>query len=269
MQCAQCLGNTRNWGQITDVQEIASAASIDSVILTDGFFPVTGMSAEAAPAQRLSVAIVEDDDDTRAWIAGSVSANPELRLVAQYAGGEDAIAGMAKVVPEVLLVDLGLPDISGLEVIRFVAANYPDCDVLVFSTFGDDEHVLPALEAGARGFLLKGALTRDITHDIHALSHGGSPLSPIIARQVLKRLRPEPSPATDEGADGDAGKGPLTPREIEILRMIARGFSYTETAGLLGISAQTVHTHLKRIYRKLAVHSKTEAVFEADRRQLI
>jgi len=225
------------------------------------------MSIEATLAKQLSVAIVEDDDDTRAWIAASVSANSELRLAAQYASGGAALAGMAKVVPEVLLVDLGLPDMSGLEVIRFVAANYPDCDVLVFSTFGDEEHVLPAIEAGARGFLLKGALTRDITHDIQALSHGGSPLSPVIARQVLKRLRPEPPPLIGEGAD--TGKGPLTPREVEILRMIARGFSYTETAGLLGISAQTVHTHLKRIYRKLAVHSKTEAVFEADQRRLI
>jgi len=138
--------------------------------------------------------------------------------------------------------------------------------VLVISIFGDEEHVLSALQAGARGYLLKGALTRDIALDIQDLRHGGSPLSPIIARQVLKRLQPEPPPETHEQVNDEET---LTPREVEILRLIARGFTYQETADVLGISMQTVHTHLKRIYRKLAVHSKTEAVFEADQRRLL
>ncbi|MFN7086362.1 MAG: response regulator [Burkholderiales bacterium] len=219
-------------------------------------------------APTLSVAIVEDNDDTRAQLAASVAARPELRLVAQYATGREALAGLAQAAPQVLLVDLGLPDISGLEVIRRVATHHPRCDVLVVSVFGDEEHVIAALEAGARGFLLKGALNRDIAIDIQELTNGGSPLSPIIARQVLKRLRPVP-PATadkpDEAADSESA---LTSRETEILRTIARGFSYAETAELLAISTQTVHTHLKRIYRKLAVHSKTEAVFEAEQRKL-
>lgn len=214
----------------------------------------------------LSVAIVEDEDDTRAWLAASVVAHPELRLAAEYASGREALAGLAQAAPDVLLVDLGLQDMSGLEVIRFVAARHADCNILVVSIFGDEEHVLPALEAGARGFLLKGAMTRDITLDIRELSNGGSPLSPIIARQVLKRLRPAPDTGADVASDTVDG---LTAREVEILRTIARGFSYAETAELLGISVQTVHTHLKRIYRKLAVHSKTEAVFEADQRNLL
>lgn len=216
-----------------------------------------------------SVAIVEDEDDTRAWLAASVKAHPELRLVGEYASGSEALAALSKAAPDVLLVDLGLQDISGLDVIRFVAARYPECNILVVSIFGDEEHVLPALEAGARGFLLKGTLTRDITLDIRELSNGGSPLSPIIARQVLKRLRPAADAAVGTANDGADVKDTLTSREVEILRMIARGFSYAETAELLGISVQTVHTHLKRIYRKLAVHSKTEAVFEADQRNLL
>jgi DNA-binding NarL/FixJ family response regulator len=211
----------------------------------------------------LSVAIVEDDDDTRARLAQSVAAHAGLRLVGQYSKGCEAIAGLAESTPDVLLVDLQLPDTSGLDVIRLISARHPNCDVLVISVFGDEEHVLAALEAGARGYLLKGTLTRDIALDIQELRNGGSPLSPIIARQVLKRLCPEPAPRTS-GAD-DA----LTPRETEILRLIARGFSYAETAELLNISGGTVHTHLKRIYRKLAVHSKTEAVFEADQRKLL
>ena len=227
------------------------------------------MPAEKSLTVPLSVAVVEDEDDTRAWLAASVAAHPELLLAREYTSGREALAGLARAAPDVLLVDLGLQDISGLEVIGFVAARYPDCNILVVSIFGDEEHVLPALEAGARGFLLKGALTRDITLDIRELSNGGSPLSPIIARQVLKRLRPASAAPADALSDNPDAKDALTGREVEILRMIARGFSYAETAELLGISVQTVHTHLKRIYRKLAVHSKTEAVFEADQRNLL
>ena len=216
----------------------------------------------------LTVAIVEDDDETAKRIAASITARPELALIACYATGKAAIAGISGRAPDVLLVDLGLPDIPGLDVIRHAAQHYPDCDVLVISIFGDEEHVLAALQAGARGYLLKGALTRDIALDVQELRNGGSPLSPIIARRVLARLHapatgPVPEPAPDKTTEE------LTAREIDILRTIARGFSYAETAALLKISVQTVHTHLKRIYRKLAVHSKTEAIFEADQRRLL
>lgn len=223
------------------------------------------MAISESSTASLFVSIVEDDDETRARLAKSIAARPELSLVAEYATGQAALDGLAEKAPDVLLVDLGLGDMSGLEVIRFVAAHHPECDVLVISIFGDEEHVLAALEAGARGYLLKGALNRDIALDIQDLRNGGSPLSPIIARQVLKRLQPEPASDTSKQDDEET----LTPREIEILRLIARGFSYMETAELLGISTQTVHTHLKHIYRKLSVHSKTEAVFEADQRRLL
>ena len=217
----------------------------------------------------LLVSIVEDDVETRARLAKSIEANPEWQVVAQYGSGREALAGLAENAPNVLLVDLGLGDMSGLEVIRFVAARHPKCDVLVISIFGDEGHVLAALEAGARGYLLKGTLTRDIALDVQDLCNGGSPLSPIIARQVLKRLQPEPSPDSSAELNKQDAEQTLTPREIEILRLIARGFTYMETADLLSISTQTVHTHLKHIYRKLAVHSKTEAVFEADQRRLL
>lgn len=270
------VGNTHNWGRsrrllefLDNCLDYGGADVIASAILKSGRTVASRMTMENPPRVPLRVAIVEDEDDTRAWLATSVTAHPELRLVGEYASGRDALAGMAGTAPDVLLVDLGLQDISGLEVIRFVATRYADCNILVVSIFGDEEHVLPALEAGARGFLLKGSLTRDITLDIRELSDGGSPLSPIIARQVLKRLCPASAAATDEEYGAADAQDALTSREVEILRTIARGFSYAETADLLGIATQTVHTHLKRIYRKLAVHSKTEAVFEADQRNLI
>jgi len=213
-----------------------------------------------------TVALVEDDRDTRARLASSIRAQASLELVAEYATGTEALAGLDSRAPDVLLVDLGLPDISGLEVARFVAERHPDCDILVISIFGDEANVLAALEAGARGYLLKGSLQHDIAFDIQDIRNGGSPLSPIIARQVLKRLQ-VPQDASARKPDEDETS--LTAREGEILNAISRGFSYAETAQMLGISVGTVHTFLKRIYRKLAVHSKTEAVFEASRLGLI
>ena len=213
-----------------------------------------------------SVALVEDDRATRERLACSVRAQSSLELVAEYRNGADALSGLASHAPDVLLVDLGLPDMSGLELIRFAAGRYPECDILVISIFGDEANVLAALEAGARGYLLKGSLQHDIAFDIRDIRNGGSPLSPVIARQMLKRLRiPRQGPKRVEGEEDAA----LTPREGEILNAISRGFSYAETAQMLGVSVGTVHSFLKRIYRKLAVHSKTEAVFEASRLGLI
>jgi DNA-binding NarL/FixJ family response regulator len=219
------------------------------------------------PQTPTRVAVVEDDREARARVVASIRAQGSLQLVAEYGTGTEALAGLAAGAPDVLLVDLGLPDISGLDVVRFVAARHPQCDILVISIFGDEANVLAALEAGARGYLLKGSLQRDIIFDIQDLRSGGSPLSPVIARQVLKRLQAPAADAPSRTASGE--ETTLTAREGEILTAISRGFSYAETAAMLGISVGTVHTFLKRIYRKLAVHSKTEAVFEANRLGLI
>jgi DNA-binding NarL/FixJ family response regulator len=221
--------------------------------------------APAAPVT--TVALVEDDRATRERLASSVRAQSSLELVAEYRNGAEALAGLASRAPDVLLVDLGLPDMSGLELIRFAAERYPECDILVISIFGDEANVLAALEAGARGYLLKGSLQHDIAFDIRDIRNGGSPLSPVIARQMLKRLRiPRRDALAKKTGEEETT---LTAREGEILNAISRGFSYAETAQMLGLSVGTVHSFLKRVYRKLAVHSKTEAVFEANRLGLI
>jgi DNA-binding NarL/FixJ family response regulator len=208
----------------------------------------------------IRVAVVEDDAATRQRIVRSIEADSELEPAGSYATAGDALTGLARSLPDVFLVDLGLPDMSGLDLIRIVARQYPACDVLVFTAFGDETSVLASLEAGARGYLLKGSLSLDIAFGIRDIKAGGSPLSPLIARHLLKHVG---------AARPKAEEDPLSPREKEILNAISRGYTYAETAKLLGIGAATVHTHLKRVYRKLAVNSKTEAVFEANKLGLI
>jgi DNA-binding NarL/FixJ family response regulator len=236
--------------------------------------PVRGVPMQAVRPgnSQTRVAMVEDDADTCASLAASIQSRDWLELVATWRTGAEAMTALAIQAPDVLLVDLGLPDMSGLDIIRFAADHHPRCDILVISMFGDEANVLAALEAGASGYLLKGLLTRDVTADIRDLLAGGSPLSPVIARQVLKRLKGPPvlaAPDVTPPALPAGGATTLSPRETEILNAISRGFSYAEVADVLHITVATVHTHLKRIYGKLAVHSKTEAVFEAGRLGLL
>jgi len=219
------------------------------------------------------VTLVEDDPDTRDQVRASISGDTELVLVSAHATGEAGLTALAEDAPDVLLVDLGLPDMHGLEVIRRAAARHPELAIMVLTAFGDEANLLAALEAGAQGYLLKGNLAHDIGVDIRDLRNGGAPLSPLVARHLLTRMQPRR--ASQAAAVAQASAVPpeeavtLTPREREILDAISRGFNYAETAQLLGIASGTVHTHLKRVYRKLSVRSKTEAVFEAGKLGLL
>ncbi|HEX4042234.1 MAG TPA: response regulator transcription factor [Xanthobacteraceae bacterium] len=213
----------------------------------------------------IRTAIVEDDPALRKMLVALLQADPDYAVVAEFAEGKTAIAALSNLSLDIVLVDLGLPDISGIDVIRTVKALSPACSALVVTTFGDEKTVTAAIEAGADGYLLKGTALEELKRDIHALRDGGSPLSPMIARKLLNRMHGMASAAALDAG----GEAALTPREREILEMIAKGFSYAETSAICAISTATVHSHLKRIYRKLEVHSKTEAVYEARRRSLI
>lgn len=217
------------------------------------------------PKKPIRTAIVEDDPELRKMILSLLQADSDYAVVAELAEGKAAVAAIPSLEVDIALVDIGLPDISGIDVIRQLKALCPGCNVLVITTFGDEKTVTSALEAGADGYLLKGTPLDELKRDIHALRDGGSPLSPMIARKLLNRLQAK---ALEEKRSS-ASETKLTRREQEILEMIAKGFSYTETSKICGISAATVHSHLKSIYRKLEVHSKTEAVYEARRRSLI
>jgi DNA-binding NarL/FixJ family response regulator len=217
------------------------------------------------------VLIVEDDVQFRARYAQMLAGDPEFDVVASVGTAAEGMAMVDLRKPDVLLIDLGLPDVSGIEVIRHAMHTLPKCECMVVTVFGDEEHVLASIEAGAAGYLLKDASTEAFLAGVRELINGGSPISPIIARRLLKRFHAAPATSGDVPA-GEADDAPgvsLSVREREILLLASKGFNYPEMGKLMGISPHTVTSHVKKIYRKLAVHSRGEAVFEANRMGLI
>jgi len=234
--------------------------------------PSTGIEA---PAEPWGVLAVEDDARARDFFEASVRASPALRWLAGLGSVAEVRAWLdaTQDLPHVLLADLGLPDGSGVDVIRAVTARFPACEALVVSVFGDEESVLASIEAGAVGYLHKDSAPEDIAQTILEIKRGASPISPMIARRVLAKYRSlraaEPAGAASVPAPDPAEVPLLSAREQEVLTLIARGFSYGEIARLKGLSVHTVQTHIKNLYGKLAVHSKNEAVFEATRLGLL
>lgn len=213
----------------------------------------------------IGVLIVEDEPEFLRRFSEAVLVDPGLQLLGAVASGRAGLALLDAQPPDVLMVDLGLPDLDGIELIRHAARRHPACDVLVVTMFGDDGHVIGSIEAGATGYLLKDASGERIAAAVHELRNGGSPISPSIARRVLTRFRISPVPS----ATARPSESPLSERETEILRLVAKGISFETVGEVLGISQHTVVTHVKKIYRKLAVHSRGEAVYEAAQMGLL
>lgn len=217
------------------------------------------------PNRPVRIVIVDDDPPSRKMMVWALQEDRDFVVAAEFAEGAAAIAAMRNLFPDVVLLDLGLPDICGIKVIEKMKHICPECDILVVTGLADERSITSALEAGADGYLLKGTRIQELRHDIRCLRDGGSPLSPLVARQLLNKLQCRN--ANDTVPIGESTK--LTRRERDVLEMIAKGFSYVETSQICGVTSTTVHSHLKSIYRKLEVHSKTEAVHEARRLNLI
>ncbi len=234
------------------------------------------------------VLVVEDDVGMREFFAGSVARCADLELAASVGTVAEARTWLddSSNMVDVLLTDLGLPDGSGLEVIRHCVSLHPRCEPLVISMFGDEDNVLASIEAGALGYIHKDATPDDIAQTILDMRAGASPISPMIARRVLSKYRADQVNSANAASIGTevaaypAGPAPdaagitparqlLSAREQEVLSYIARGFSYVEIARLQSLSVHTVQSHIKNLYAKLSVHSKNEAVFEATRMGLI
>ncbi|MEP3226371.1 MAG: response regulator transcription factor [Parasphingorhabdus sp.] len=208
------------------------------------------------------VAVVEDDPPVMAAICAAIEKAEDMDLVnsaTNLTTGKKLVLGGGF---DILVCDLGLPDGDGTTLIQIASEQSQEIDIMVLTMFADHQKVLQAIRAGARGYLLKDQPLENCVDAIREIRSGGSPISPIIARLVLKQLQPAPFPQ-DKLAE------PLSNRELETLNLLSRGFSYSEAADIMHISAHTVATYVKHIYRKLEVNSRAEAVFEASSRGIL
>jgi len=202
-----------------------------------------------------SVILVEDDPNARRHLAQAVSALDGAELIGEAGNLRDGLILLGREAPDIVIVDLGLPDGNGIELIRAARQLAADTQCLVVTVFGDQKSVLGAIEAGARGYVLKDASRARIAASLADLLAGGAPIDPAIARHLLLRFQEPAKPTSPQPA--------LSNREIEVLEQVVKGFTYSEIGELLGITTHTVTTHVRRIYRKLEVRSRGEAVFEA------
>ena len=206
----------------------------------------------AAP---ITLGILEDDEATRSYLQAHLAAQPDFSLSFSCGRLDEALAALERNVPDIALVDIRLPDGTGLDFVRAFRARGTG-RALILSVLGDRTTVLLAFECGASGYLLKDTPVEQIAHDIRALVAGGTPISAHAATHLLTMINSAPRKP-------DPVEPLLTPRELDVLTMFSRGLSYRQTAETLGMSAYTVADHVKSIYTKMAVHSRNEAVFEA------
>jgi DNA-binding NarL/FixJ family response regulator len=227
----------------------------------------TGLPAAAAPVR---VGVVEDDGAMRRVLAEAIAAAADMELVFAAASRAQALRWLGEGArADVLLVDLGLPDGSGLDVIAAASARWPGCAILVSTVFGDEASVFRSIEAGASGYLLKDVDARQLLREIRTARAGGSPINPLVARKILGRLSGANGANGAREANGASPAAALTAREQEVLRLIGKGFTVVEAARALGLSKYTVMTFVRRIYEKLQVGSRVEALNEARRMGLL
>lgn len=200
----------------------------------------------------ISVSIIEDDAGVRTTLARLIDSSPGFRCVSQHPSAESALREIPKTYPEVVLMDINLPGLSGVECVRRLKPLLPQTQIIMLTVYQKAEHIFDALTAGATGYLLKQTPADELLEAIRDVHGGGSPMNSSIARKIVQSFQ-KPVPVAIEAAD-------LSPRESEILDLLAKGFLYKEIAEKIGITFATVHTHIRHIYEKLHVRSRTEAV---------
>lgn len=200
----------------------------------------------------IQVAIVEDDEEIRANLTHRIGGNPAFRLLGSYADAEAAITDLPRHKPDVVLMDINLPGMDGVECVRQLKRQMPKVQFIMLTVYEDGNRLFKSLVAGASGYLLKRTSPVKLLAAIREAYEGGSPMTPQIARRVVQHFRhtPEPSPECEA----------LTPREKEVLEQLSKGFRYKEIMDNLTISTGTLNSYIRNIYEKLHVHSRTEAV---------
>ncbi len=200
----------------------------------------------------IAVSIIEDDAQARRILAGWLSRASGFRLVGDWGDAESALESLPEKKPNVVLMDINLPGISGVEAVAKLKPSLPDTQFVMLTVYEDSDHIYAALAAGASGYLLKQTPREELLAALEDVHRGGSPMTSNIARKVVQSFRQKPAGLS---ADGD-----LSPREQEVLGMLSRGYLYKEIADLLNIAGPTVNTYVRRVYEKLHVRSRAQAV---------
>ena len=217
------------------------------------------MNTVAAVPKPIRVALVEDDEGIRATLGNILGRSTGCQLVCGCADAETALTRLRQHKPEVVLMDINLPRMDGIECVRQLKEQMPDTQFIMLTVYADSERLFRSLMAGASGYLLKSTPSPKLLTAVREAHAGGSPMSPQIARRVVQYFRNLPQPSSDMAK--------LTPREKDLLDQLSRGFLYKEIVVNLGMSLDTVRTHIRNIYEKLHVHSRTEAVVKYLQRQ--
>jgi len=207
----------------------------------------------------MRLVIIEDDPLLLENLSLLLGGEEGITVTGSYRSAEDAMRSLREAAPDVMLTDLGLPGMSGVELIKKAKEEMPSLEIMAHTVFEDRERVFSAIKAGASGYILKGSSPREIIESIHSLYKGGAPMSPKIARKIILEFQDE---ATGE-------QFLLTPREKEIVRRVEDGLTYKEIGEKLGISTHTVHTHIKNIYEKLQAKDRNDAIMKARKKGII
>jgi DNA-binding NarL/FixJ family response regulator len=204
----------------------------------------------------ISISIVEDNDKLRGTLAKVIARTEGFRFATDYGSAEDALADLPKVKPDVVLMDINLPGINGVECVRRLKALLPQTQVMMLTVYEDTENIFNALAAGANGYMLKRTPTKELVEAIREMQRGGSPMTTHIARLVVQSFQKPAAPSPAAGGE----LSDLSEREQQVLDLLAQGLIYKEIADKLNIGYETVHTYIRRIYEKLQVRTRTEAV---------
>jgi RNA polymerase sigma factor (sigma-70 family) len=206
----------------------------------------------------ITVSIVEDNEKLRGTLARLLDRSDGFRCLSHYGNAEDALKDLPQVRPNVVLMDINLPGMNGVECVRQLKAAVPDIQVMMLTVYEDTDNIFNALTAGASGYMLKRTSSKELLEAIREVHRGGSPMTMHIARKVVQSF--QQTAATAQPAEN------LSPREQEVLDFLSQGLLYKEISEKLGISYETVHTYIRRIYEKLQVRTRTEAVAKFLRR---
>lgn len=204
--------------------------------------------------QPIRVSIVEDDDRLRSIFINLLENTAGFRCVSAYESAETALIDLILKKPDIILMDINLPKMSGVDCLRQIKTKLPDVQVVMLTVYEDNDRIFESLESGAAGYLLKSTSPEEVLESLQDVAKGGAPMSASIARKVVQSFR-KVAPVSEE-------MDLLTPRELEILTLLASGYMYKEIAGMLFVSMDTVKTHVRNIYTKLQVRTKTEAVLK-------